>query len=77
MNGTQHVFVGRKVIKAQVLDRSGKSTDCGGIAVKLVLGVRDANLHEPQLFMHRSRVPRLRARRSLSTGDHLSAAHRS
>jgi hypothetical protein len=46
MNGTQHVFVGKKVIKAQVLDRSGKSTDCGGITVKLVLGVRDANLHE-------------------------------
>ncbi len=47
MNGTQHMFVGKKVIKAQVLDRSGKSTNCGGISMKLDLGVRDANLHEP------------------------------
>ncbi len=46
MNGTQHVFVGKKVIKAQVLDRSGKSANCSGIAMKLDLGVRDANLHE-------------------------------
>jgi len=47
MDGTQYVFVGKKVIKAQVFDRSGKSTDCGGIAMKLDLGVRDADLHEP------------------------------
>ena len=47
MNGTQHMFVGKKVIKAQVLDRSGKSTNGGGIAMKLGLGVRHANLHEP------------------------------
>ncbi len=46
MNGTQHVFVGKKVIKAQVLYRSGESTDCAGIAMKLDLGVRNANLHE-------------------------------
>jgi len=47
MNGAQHVLVGKKVIKAQVLDRFRKSTNCGGIAMKLDLGVYDANLHEP------------------------------
>jgi len=47
MNGTQHMFVGKKMIKAQVLGCSGKSTNCGGVSMKLDLGVRDANLHEP------------------------------
>jgi hypothetical protein len=47
MDGTQYVFVGKKVIKAQFLGRPGKSPNCGGIAMKLVLGVCDANVHEP------------------------------
>jgi hypothetical protein len=47
MNSTEYMFVGRKVIKAQVFDRSRKSTNGGGIASKLDLGVHDANLHEP------------------------------
>jgi hypothetical protein len=47
MNGTEYMLVGKKVIKAQVFDRSRKSTNCGGIALKLDLGVHDANLHGP------------------------------
>ena len=47
MNGTEYMFVRKKVIKAQVLDRSGKSANGGGIASKLDLGVHDANLHGP------------------------------
>jgi hypothetical protein len=57
MNGTEYMFVGKKVIKAQVFDRSRKSTNCGGIASKLDLGVHDANLHEPQPFTGESQVP--------------------
>jgi hypothetical protein len=47
MDGTEYVFVGKKVIKAQVFDRSCKSTNGGGIASKLDLGVHHANLHGP------------------------------
>jgi hypothetical protein len=47
MNGTEYVFVGKKVVEAQIFDGSGKSTNCGGIALKLDLGVNDADLHGP------------------------------
>jgi hypothetical protein len=57
MNGAEYVLVGKKVIKAQVLDRSPKSTNGGGISLKLDLGVDDANLHGPKPFMGESHVP--------------------
>lgn len=57
MNSSEHMFIGKKVIKAQVLNRSPKSTNGGGISLKLDLGVDDANLHGPKPFMGESHVP--------------------
>jgi len=57
MNGSEYVFVGQKMVEAQVLGRPGEPTDCGGITVKLELGICDADLHEPQLFTDESHVP--------------------
>ena len=60
MNGTEHMFVGENVIESEVFNCSRKSTDGGGIAPKLDLGVHDANLHGPQPGTGESRVPRTR-----------------
>ena len=45
MNGTEHVVVGEKVVKAQVLDRSPDSPDSARISAKLGLRVDGADLH--------------------------------
>ena len=57
MDGTEYMLVGQEVIKAQVFDGSGKLANCGGIAVKLDLGVRDTNIHGSQPLMGDSPVP--------------------
>jgi hypothetical protein len=48
VNGTEHVVVSEKVVKAQVLDRSPNSPNSARISSKLVLRVDDADLHELQ-----------------------------
>ena len=45
VNGTEHVVVGDKVIKAQILDRSPEPPNSGRISSKLVLRVDDPDLH--------------------------------
>jgi hypothetical protein len=45
VNGTEHVVVSEKVVKAQVLDRSPDLPNSARISSKLVLRVDDANLH--------------------------------
>ncbi len=45
VNGTEHVVVREEVVKAEVLDRFPDPPNRGGIASKLVLRIRDADLH--------------------------------
>ena len=48
VNGPEHVVVSEEVVKADVFNRSPEPSDRGGVASKLVLRVRDTNLHERQ-----------------------------
>jgi hypothetical protein len=57
VNGSKYVVVGEQMVKAQVFDRSPELPHSGGISPKLGLGVRDANLHEPQLPTKRALMP--------------------
>jgi len=45
VNGTEHVVLGEKVVKAQVLDRSPNSPNRTRITSKLVLRIDDTDLH--------------------------------
>ncbi len=57
MNGTEYMFIGEKVVKAEILNRSRKKPECGGIAMKFGLGVRDSDLHEAYLLTGKSPLP--------------------
>jgi hypothetical protein len=45
VNGTKYVVVSKEIVEAGVFDRSPDPSDRGGISAKLVLRVRDADLH--------------------------------
>jgi hypothetical protein len=51
MNGAEHMVVGEKVVKTQVLDCSSYPANRDRISPKLVLRVDGANLHRPQSAM--------------------------
>jgi hypothetical protein len=45
VNGTEHVIVGKEVVKAQILDRCPDPPNSGRIPSKLGLRIDNANLH--------------------------------
>jgi hypothetical protein len=45
VNGTEHVVISEKVVKAHVLDRSPNSPNSARVPSELVLRVDDADLH--------------------------------
>ena len=61
MNRTEDVVVSEEMVEAGVFDRSPDPSDSGGIAAKLILRVRDADLHGFSVPQDQKRAQRSRA----------------
>jgi hypothetical protein len=66
VNGTEHMVIGQKMVKAQLLNSSANPPNSGGISVQLDLRIDDADLHGPSLPREVSRTTVITAELTLA-----------